>query len=86
MGYYIIADDSYIYGIGEGSSGNQITEEKYQEILSLIKDKPQAPAGYDYHLRVDLTWEQYERPVEPIEPEEATEEDYREALEMLGVI
>lgn len=79
-------ENGYIVSIvsGDITNGN-ITEEEYNTILSVIRGKPTAPEGYDYRLREDLTWELYELPIIPPEDEEATEEDYKSALNTLGV-
>lgn len=45
--------------------GAEITEEKYTEILNMIRNKPTAPDGYEYCLSHDLKWELMELPVTP---------------------
>ena len=52
-----------------------------------MKSKPIAESGFDYRLKEDLTWELFELPVSEETPEdtEATEADYINALEDLGV-
>lgn len=66
-------------------NGEEITGEKYDEILNMIRNKPTAPDGYEYRLTNDLEWELYELPAEEQEDEEATGEDYQAALAELGV-
>lgn len=66
-------------------NGEEITGEKYEEILNMIRNKPTAPDGYEYRLTNDLEWELYELPAEEQEDEEATVEDYQAALAELGV-
>lgn len=66
-------------------NGEEITGEKYDEILNMIRNKPTAPDGYEYRLTNDLEWELYEFPAEEQEDEEATVEDYQAALAELGV-
>ena len=73
MGYYKTIDNSYIISIGTGSGGEEITEQEYAEILSVIRDKPTPREGFDYRLKTDLTWEEYALP--PVEPEPLTEEE-----------
>lgn len=58
--------------------GNSITEERYNEILTIIHDRPQAPEGYTYILTDSIEWELYEVPIE--EDPELTE---LETLEIL---
>ena len=85
MRYYKIIDSSYIISVGTGTGGTEITESEYNNLLSIIHNRPTPPSGYDYKLKADtLTWELVELP--PIEEDdEATESDYIEALQDLGV-
>lgn len=59
MKYFKQISDGYIVCIGTGG-GTEITETEYNEILSIIHDKPPATETTDYRLREDLTWEAYE--------------------------
>lgn len=70
--------DGYIAYIGT-SGGTEITEEEYNAILTIIRNRPTPPEGKGLRLKADLTWEEYDLP-EP-EPEEVTGEDVMEALE-----
>jgi hypothetical protein len=80
MRYYKTISDGYITAIGTGGGGTEITETEYNIIMSVIRDKPPRTATTDYHLREDLTWEEYER----IEPDPAEEElDAEEALRII---
>jgi hypothetical protein len=82
--YYKNIEDGYISAIGTGIGDVEITQEEHENILSVIQSKPVAETGYDYRLRTDLTWELVEAPI--VEDDaEATEADYLEALERLGV-
>ena len=75
MRYYKSIVNNYIDRVGIGSGGEEITEREYNQILAIIKTKPQASGTTGYHLKSDLTWEEYElEPIEPIE-EEATAEE-----------
>lgn len=49
--------------------GEEITETEYNEILSILRSRPEAPEGYAYRLTKDLVWEQYELPPEENDPE-----------------
>lgn len=73
MRYFKHVSDGYIQYIGTGSGGTEITESEYNEILSVIHNKPQGTATTDYRLREDLTWEEYEIPPMP-EPEPEAQE------------
>lgn len=57
----------------------EITEEKYNEIMTILKNRPSAPDGYSYRLTEDLQWELYELPKE--ETDEPIETDIPETEE-----
>ena len=72
MAFIKVAKEGYILTIGTGVAGDAITEEEYNTILSVIKNRPHEE-GYGFRLKEDLTWERYEVPPEP-ETEPAAEE------------
>ena len=72
MAFIMVAKEGYILTIGTGVTGDAITEEEYNTILSVIKNRPHEE-GYGFRLKEDLTWERYEVPPEP-EPEPDAEE------------
>lgn len=82
--YYKNLDGDYITGIGTGLGDVEITQEEYENILSVIRNRPTPDPGYDYKLRTDMTWELVEAPVVD-DDAEATDEDYIAALAELGV-
>ena len=45
-----------------------------ENILFIIRNRPIPEAGYDYRLRVDLTWELVEAPAEPVDDEISADE------------
>ena len=57
--------------------GEEITETQYNEILSMLRNRPTAPDGFAYRLTAEMEWELYEAPAEE---EELTAD---EALEIL---
>lgn len=59
--------ESYIVSVGENIGGTEITEAEYNEILSIIHNKPPRTETTDYRLREDLTWEEY--PIDPPDPD-----------------
>lgn len=61
--YYRQVIDGYIVAIGEGEGQTPITQEEYDNIMSVIKSAPKKE-GYGYRLKEDLTWEEYELPIE----------------------
>lgn len=65
--YYKHTADGYIVSVGTGGMGAEITEAEYNEILTVIRNKPAATETTDYRLREGLTWEVYE--IEPPDPE-----------------
>lgn len=83
MRYYKKTVGNYILSVGSGTGDIEITESNYNEIILLIQSRPQVN-GKGYKLKLDLTWEEYDLPIEPI-TETTTEADMREALNILGV-
>lgn len=71
--YFKIVDSDYIVAIGKGNSGTEITELEYNEILAVIRNKPQDTATIGYKLKTDLTWESYEKEPQP-EPDLSADE------------
>ena len=89
INFYKQIENGYIVGIGTNGPDTvtAISKEEYNELLSIIHNKPIAPDGSEYMLRADtLEWELVELPPEP-EPGDvdAGEEDYVQVLEDLGV-
>ena len=89
MQYFINVERQYIVSVSDSTSdaveGNA-TYEQYQTVLSIIRTISKAPDGYTYCLRADtLEWELVEMPVVPVEDEEASATDYKNALSDLGV-
>lgn len=76
---YISGDE--IIAIGKGAGGVEITETEYNEIMSIIQNRP-AAEGKGYRLKTDLTWEEYDLPPEP-EPSDEDELSDAEALNIL---
>lgn len=92
MYLYCSVKDGYIMSVGKISAYNPedkgyIREERYTELVEAFQSKPEAPDGYGYHLKEDLTWELYELPPEEAREEltAATEADYQDALREMGV-
>ena len=92
MYFYCSVKDGYIMSVGMISAYNPedkgyISEERYMELVEAFQSKPEAPDGYGYHLKEDLTWELYELPPEEAGEEltAATEADYQDALRGMGV-
>lgn len=72
MRYDMQSLEGYIVSITTSNQGieedGNITASRYEEILSVIQNKPQDEDGYEWWLREDLTWERREVP-------EQTEDD-----------
>ena len=71
--YYKNIEGDYLVSIGTGTGGEEITEEEYENILAVIRNRPTPETGYDYKLRTDLTWELVEAPVVPDEDKEISD-------------
>ena len=83
---YKVIIDGYLVSVGTGSGGTEITESEYNDLLSIIHNRPTPQSGYDYKLKADtLEWELVELPPIDDTDEEATESDYINALNDLGV-
>lgn len=82
--YYKMYDDSnsYIIAIGTGYGGTEITEEEYNSLLTLIRNRPTPPSGKDYKLTTSLEWEEYDLPPVP-EPSDEDEISDSEAISIL---
>lgn len=76
--YYKNIEDGYITAIGTGYGDVAIEQEEYENILSIIRNRPTPAEGYDYKLKTDLTWELVEAPV--VEEEEISAD---EALDII---
>ena len=81
MRYFKSLSDGYIYAIGTGYGGTEITEAEYNEIMAIIQNRPTAE-GKGYRLKADLTWEEYDLPPVP-EPADDDEISTDEALNIL---
>lgn len=75
--YYMIVDENgYISGFGTNGSDNvtSITEEEFDSLSAMIRNRPLAPEGYAYVLRNDpREWGLVEVPPQP-EPDPDPEE------------
>lgn len=78
MRFYKQVNNGYVSTVGIGNGFEEITENEYSEIVSIIASKPQETTVVGYRLTADLTWESYEK--EPI-PE--ADPDAEEALAIL---
>lgn len=50
-------ENGYIKSIVKGVNNGNISESEYNQIMSIISNRPIAPEGYDYLLKDNLTWE-----------------------------
>ena len=70
MSFYKVVENGYILGIGQGNGATEITEEEYNEILSIVNNK-ETEEGHSYRLKEDLTWEETEVEEDEVEDTEA---------------
>lgn len=80
MRHYKFIENGCIVMVGTGNGGVEITAEEYRAILDTLRNKPTPPAGFDFRLKADLSWEQYELPAADPNPELTAEE----ALEIIA--
>lgn len=64
--FFKVIKDNYILGVGIGERGTEITQSEYDQLTDIFHSMPQKE-GYEYRLKTDLTWEEYEREPEPID-------------------
>lgn len=76
MRYYKLIENGHITAIGTGGGGTEITEQEYNEIMSVIQSKPERTETTDFRLLENLTWEEYEREPEPVDDEISAEEAF----------
>ena len=57
MRYYKQTSNNYIIAIGTGYGGTEISEAEYNDIMTIIQNRP-ADEGKGYRLKTDLTWEE----------------------------
>ena len=81
MRYYKQIQDNYILAIGTGYGNDEISEQDYNEIMSVIQSCPNEK-GKGYRLKTDMTWEEYDLPPMP-EPSDDDEISTDEALNIL---
>lgn len=81
MRHYKQTSADYIIAIGTGSNNTEISEVEYNNILTVIRNRP-AAEGKGYRLKTDLTWEAYDLPPEP-KPSDDDEISDDEALSII---
>ena len=81
MRYYKNISNNYILAIGTGYGNDEISEQEYNEIMSVIQSCPNEK-GKGYRLKTDMTWEEYDLPPMP-EPSDDDEISTDEALNIL---
>ena len=81
MRHYKQISADYIIAVGTGSGNTEISEVEYNNILTVIRNRPTAE-GKGYRLKTDLTWEAYDLPPEP-EPSDDDEISDDEALSII---
>ena len=80
MRYYKQLSDNYILAIGTGYGGEEISEQDYNKIMSVIQSCPNEN-GKGYCLRTDLTWEEYDLP-----PVVLSDDDELSAEEAMNIL
>lgn len=82
MRYYKNIDEDYLQSVSIGTGQIEITQEEFENLLSIIRAKPADTGHKIWRLSTDLTWELYELPPEP-EPRDSDELTDAEALNIL---
>ena len=81
MRFYKQTSNNHIIAVGTGAGGTEINEAEYNDIMAIIQSCPNVE-GKGYHLKTDLTWEEYDLPPEP-EPSDEDELSDTQALNIL---
>ena len=81
MKYNKQVSNTYLAAIGTGPGGVEITEDEYNAIMDVIRNRP-ASEGKGYRLKTDLTWEEYDLPPEP----ELSDDDEVSTDEALNIL
>lgn len=79
--YFKNIEDDYIVSISTGTGAEEITQEEYDNIMSVIRSRPTPEVGYDYKLRADLTWELIEVEVIPEDEVEISDDEFMNMVE-----
>lgn len=78
--YFINFDGDYIFSIGEGVGDMEITKEEYENIVTIVKNRP-IEENKCYKLKKDLTWDALEVEVIPEDEMEITDDEFMDMLE-----
>ena len=65
------------------SYGEEITKGKYDEILTMLKNQPEAPEGFSYYLNALLNWDLYKLPITDEDEVITSDEALAELMEVL---
>ena len=79
--YFKNIEDGYIVSISTGTGAEEIEQEEYDNIMSVIRSRPTPEVGYDYRLRADLTWELIEIEVIPEDEVEISDDEFMNMVE-----
>lgn len=79
--YFKNIEGDYIVSISTGSGAKEITQEEYDNIMSVIRSRPTPEVGFDYKLRTDLTWETVEVEVIPEDDKEISDNEFMDMIE-----
>lgn len=82
MRYYKNIDGDYLQSVSIGTGQLEITQEEFENLLSIIRAKPTDVGRKIWRLSINLTWEAYDLPPEP-EPSDEDEISTDEALNIL---
>lgn len=82
MKYYKNIDEDYLQSVSIGTGQIEVTQEEFENLLSIIRTKPMDIGRKIWRLSVNLTWEPHELPPEP-EPSDEDEISTDEALNIL---
>ena len=80
--YFKNIKGDYITSLSTGCGKVLITKEEYDNIMDIVlNQRPEPQVGFDYKLKTDLTWEQYEVEVIPEDEMEISDNEFMNMLE-----
>lgn len=67
MRFYKIIQNGFLECVGQGLDGEEITEQEYNDLLAIIRNKPADPEGYIYRINEANEYVLVEAPPAPPE-------------------
>jgi hypothetical protein len=79
--YFKDIENDYITAISTGAGLIEISKEEYDTIMEIIRNRPIPSEGFDYRLRSNLTWEEFEIEIIPEDDLEISNYEFMRMIE-----